>query len=466
MAAPTPADFPWESRDKEAMSKTAYDRPLRRANRSLAEENFELKRLLRKNGIPWSDVARDHLQQTKSMKHKTRANTKAQQSVELRVPMEVLLKVVEFALTSSSTIIDPLSPSVPENLTDHEKSSGNQIAIHLLATCRTLYVEGKRILWERNEFTFTTPETVINFGELNVDLRANIKHVNFRIIAHYFDDERRKFRHKLSRSYHPELGSKQALQIAIRPKESPMNRGGFRSYTWSQVSDFLVALRAPYVPKYKSKAPRPRLFPSLKSLRLDLVNFTETILPLPGKDLHDVAGHELARTLNELQITGIPCDEPGMKATAELVGMVKHNGLYLESVPTYIASNKGLQFLSERNWCGRVVRPIPYCDLPAHVPGEDIPDLDASPIVAKEKGYPDSDKEDDEFMIWKRVPYSRDSPNREWTIFSSLSGYRIPDFDSEDEMEDDYDFGHVCPSCGEPHPGSSFLEDEDMDYFD
>ncbi|KAK0391194.1 hypothetical protein NLU13_0695 [Sarocladium strictum] len=462
MATPSPWDFPWESRDKEVLAKVSYGLPMRRENQVLVDENLRLKRLLRENGISWSPIAQAHLQQTNPAKRKLRASTKARHPVELRVPIEVLLRIVEFALTSPEPIVDPLSPSNPEHLTDAEKSSGNQIAIHLLATCKTLYIEGKRVLWEKNEFTFTTPEAVRNFGELNAEARAKIRHVNFRIIAQYFDDERRKFRHRLDQSYHPNLKGNHALRVTIRPKESHRNRGGFRCYTWTQVADFLLALRAPYDPKFRGKGPRPHLLPSLTSLRLDLVNFTESLLPMPGKDLHDVANHEFARTLNELQLTGVTCDEPGMKATAELVGMVKDNGLYLESVPTYVVLNKRLGFLSERGWCGRIVRPAPFADMSAQKAAEAAGDASGVP---KEEGYPVTTKKEDEKIIWKRVPKLRDSYEREWAAFNCHSGYRILDLDSDDETDDDYDYHHICPSCGEAHPGSSFLDEDEDDYF-
>lgn len=454
MAVPQPSDFPWESRDKEVQAKISYDLPSRRENQVLADENLRLKRLLRENGIAWSPVAQAHIQRTNPTSRKTRAYTKAKQSTELKVPMEVLLRIVEFSLTSRHPIIDPLSPRKRENLTDPERVSLNQVAIHILATCKTLHVEGQRFLWERNSFTFTTPEAVRNFSKLDAGIRAKITHVNFRIIAQFWDDERRKFRHKLDQSYHSDLTRAHALRIAIRPKESPFNRGGFRCYTWSQVADFLTALGAPYVPKSPEKAPRPRLLPSLESLRIDLVNFTETLLPMPGSELHCVAHHELARTLNQLQITGVPCDDPGLKATAELIGIVKDRGLCLESAPTYVALNKGLQSLSDRPWCGRLVRPQMDHD-------GNTADLDGDFRAPKEKNYPETTRHDDETVLFKHVPVSRDSDRRTWIPFSLTSGYKVFYPDSDEETDDG--FPDLCPCCGEAHPGSSFMWDEDYD---
>lgn len=425
---------------------------MRRENRFLADENLKLKRLLRENGISWSPIALAHLQQTNPAKRMTRAGIKAREPTQLKVPVEVLLRIVEFSLSSSQPIIDPLSPRKLDNLTDREKTSSNKIAINILATCKSLNVDGKRYLWERNTFTFTSPEALRNFANLDAGIRAKITHVNFRVIAQYWDDERRRNRRKLDGSYHFDLASPQTMRLTVRPKSaSPLTRGGFRCYTWSQVADFLTALGAPYTPKRFGKDPRPRLLPSLISLRMDLVNFTESLLPMPGKELHDVSNHsEISRTFNQLQLTGVPCDESGMKATAELIGIIKDNGLYLESAPTYAAFPKRLQFLSDRTWCGRLVRPTPDLD------GDHL----GMPAAPKEEGYPETTSFDDEFILYKHMPITRDSKERTWVPFNLETGYRL----SEDSDEDtDADFPHVCPCCGEPHPGSSFLYDEDDD---
>lgn len=391
-----------------------------------------------------------------------------------RLPTEVILRILKFAMQSAHPIIDPLSRLSQENLSDKEKSHGNQIAIHFLATCKALHVEGTRYLWESNDFTFTTPEALRNFSELSAHYRNKITHLNLRIIARYYDDQRRK--HRLERGYHPDLKRDQLLKVRLRPKEPPLIRGGFRCYTWTQIADFLMALRAPYDPNHEDrKSPRPRLLPGLLTLRLDLVNFSETLLPFSGSELHEVASHELGCTLNELQVTGMPFDDAGLKASAELSGMLKDEGLYLDASPSFIAHTKYLQPLSGKRWCARVVRAHKGKgsdeDSDGFDDGDDEieglvhhnrhfhPTLGTMPPAPAEEGHPTSSR-DPEKVIWKRVPTDRDGNGRCWVQFSRLSGYEISEADWETDDEGN------CPCCGADHPGSSFLSfmmDQDDD---
>ncbi|KEY71355.1 hypothetical protein S7711_08550 [Stachybotrys chartarum IBT 7711] len=450
--------FPWECRDKEDQAKASYNHPLRRSNQALTEENLRLKRILRENGIAWSSVAHDHLKKLEPSKRRTRSSMTSQELGHPYLPTEVLLRILKYATKSAYPIIDPLSPLTFENLTEKEKAQGNQISIHFLATCKTIHYEGTRLLWEQNSFTFTTPQAVLHFAELKPEFRHKITHVNFRIIARYYDDQPRK--HKLERCYHSDLKKDQQLKVQMRPKESPLVRGGFRCYSWSGIVDFLHALRAPYDPTHRvPKQPRPRLLPALTSMRLDLVNFSDTLLPFSGSDLHDITSHELGCTLNELQVTGMPFDDTGMKASAELSGMLKDEGLYLDGPATYFAKTRHLQRLGGEKWCARVVRAWndtdkdgpPESDDEEHAfpLGPNRPAIGALPPAPQEDGHPMSSRDEDA-VIWKRVPLKRDREEREWIQFSRVNGYEINDVDSE--------FGETCPCCGEAHPGSSFLE--------
>lgn len=476
--APPQLVFPWECRDKEDQAWIAYNNPLRRTNQILVEENMRLKRILRENGISWSPLAQTHLNQNDPTRRKTRSSIAAagpSDSTSPFLPTEVLLRILKFAMKSKYPIIDPLSAVTAENLTDEEKKRGNQIAIHFLATCKAMHAEGTRFLWESNHFIFTTPQALRNFSELSFHYRHKILHINMRVIARYYDDQRR--RHKLEKYYHPDLKKDQPLKIHMRPKESPLVRGGFRCYTWNQVIDFLLALRAPFDPTYKDKkTPRPRLLPSLSSLRLDLVNFSDSLLPFSGSELHEVASHELGCTLNELQVTGMPFDDVGMKASAELSGLVKDEGLYLDASAAFIAHPRGLQSLSGDNWCARVIRA--YKDLKEEMEeeglglsGEDDDEneqfhlhsfegyhkIGTLPAAPSEEGHPPSTR-DEKRVIWKKVPVTRESDKRMWIQFSRTNGYEIEDsvWDSDDDR--------ICPCCGDSHPGSSILGFMSDDY--
>ena len=376
--------------------------------------------------------------------------------------MEVILRILKFALTSPHPIIDPLSSLTTANLTDIEKSRGNQVAIHFLATCRALHEEGTKIFWDSNTFVFTTPQAVRNLAELNPEYRNHMTHVTFRIIARYYDDQVRK--QKLERFYHKSLKKDIRLRVHQRPTEMPLIRGGFRSYAWTQIVDFLTALRAPYDPSFHLKSvPRPRLLPSLTSLRLDLVNFSDSLLPFSGPEFHDVTSHEFGCTLNELQVTGMPRDDAGMKAGAELSGLLKDEGLYLDGVASFFEPMKGsLHSLSGPSWCSRVVRAWKDRGDESDSDFDMSPDtifsrghtkIGVMPSAPEEVGHPESTRSED-VVFWKRVPTSRDSTKRSWIQFSRYTGYEASDVDSDDD---------ICPCCGDSHPGSSFLgflEDE------
>ncbi|KAG6032952.1 hypothetical protein E4U41_007067 [Claviceps citrina] len=456
------AAYPWEGRDREDQAKAAYNHPLRRTNQVLSEENMRLKRILLENGISWSPIAQAHMaQHSLALRRRTRSSMPSHELGCPSLPTEVILRILQFALQSPHPIIDPLSRLVPENLSDVEKSRGNQIAIHFLATCRALHAEGTRYLWESNTFVFTSPESLRHFSELSPEFRHKITSVNLRVIARYYDDQRRK--HRLERRYHPDLKRDQLLNVRLRPKEPPLIRGGFRCYSWSQIADFLMALRAPYEPDYKDRhSPRPRLLPSLLLLRLDLVNFSETPLSYSGSELHEVASHELGCTLNELQITGMPFDHTGLKVAAELSGMLKDEGLYLDGSAAYVAHKKHLQLLSGKKWCARVVRAskrkadAEIDDSSESDENEEPlrhrhihPRLGIMPPVPTEEGHPDSTRDQDR-VIWKRVPVTRESEERHWVQFSRAGGYEIPDTEWETDEEG-------CPCCGEGHLSASFL---------
>ena len=385
------------------------------------------------------------------------------------LPMEVILRILKFAMTSPHPILDPLSPLTVANLTDFERTRGNQIAIQFLATCRALQEEGTKILWNDNAFVFTTPEAVRNFADLNSEFRNRISQITFRIIARYYDDQPRK--PKLERQYHSSLKKDIRLRVSQRPKDNPLVRGGFRSYTWTQIVDFLAGLRAPYDPACHLKStPRPKLLPSLVKLRLDLVNFSDSLLPFSGPEFHDITSHELGCTLNELQVTGMPNDDAGMKAGAELSGLLKDEGLYLDGVAAFVALYKGsLQPLKGFSWVSRVVRARRELDDPSDSDFDMSPDtifsqghttgIGALPPAPEEVGHPPSFRNDD-LVIWKKVPESRDSETREWILFSRFSGYEVEDTDDEQD---------ICPCCGDAHPApllGAFLDDDEDDFSD
>ncbi|TQV98894.1 hypothetical protein IF1G_02974 [Cordyceps javanica] len=426
---------PWECRDKEDQAEALYNAPLHRSNRALAQENQRLKKLLRQHNIPWSSISQAHLSTVEPGRRKTRSSNAGSDTAGLRLPTEVLLRILKFAMTSPHPIVDPLSPLTQENISD----------------------------------------ALRHFGELPARFRHPVESVTLRVIARYYDDQRR--RHRLDAGYHADLKKDQPLRVHMRPRESLLVRGGFRCYTWSQIVDFLAAMRAPYEPTYRERSKaRPKLLPNLTVLRLDLVNFSDELVPFSGSELHGITSHELGCTLNELQVTGMPFDDAGMKASAELSGMLKDEGLYLDGPAAFVAHKKHLQELSGSKWCARIIRAWKsedgededmddmHDDHDSPLSGWHRPKLGILPPAPEESGHPVSTRPEGN-VIWKRVPVSRDRGERQWTEFSRFSGYEIDGTDSETDS-------NLCPCCGELHPGASFLdflmdddddEDEDED---
>ncbi|TPX15942.1 uncharacterized protein E0L32_000276 [Thyridium curvatum] len=482
--------FPWEGRDQDEQAKIAYNEPLRLKNKELEDENMRLKKLLREHGVPWSPAIANRFaelgfepQQSVARRQstrRTRASTAAS-SIEStgsklpRLPAEILLRIVHYAMTSSEPLVDPLSPTRPENITIQEKSRHKHLALGFLASCKAFRVEATRALWANNTFVFTTPQALLKFADLEFVFRSKISHVNLRIIAQFYDDEPRK--HKLDKDYHPTLKKDVNLRVQRRPKETSFARKGFHCYAWTQVIDFLSALRAPYDPKHEKNANRPRLFPNLKTMRLDFVSFPEYFLPYSDSSLHEVAAHDLGCTLDELIVCGLPSCEVGMKASADLAGMIKDDGLLLDGTPAFLQLRNCLKPLQGYNFVPKVIRAyrkaIRDAKNAAQANGAAASNSTAAqashdhhhaheliemPPAPEELGHPES-RYCKRKTIWKRVPVSSDSDQRDWMEFDRFSGYPIDDVV---DLWDDSDEEDICSKCGEFHGSMDYLDFDEL----
>lgn len=334
--------------------------------------------------------------------------------------MELLLHVLKFAMTSPHPIIDPLSPPSSENLSTLEKCRGNQIAIHFLSACRALHDEGTAYIWERNQFIFTSPQALRQLKRLDLRFRRTIKHITLRVIAHYFDDTDRQ--HMLEADYHPDLKTNRPLKVQRRLQRFPLVPGGFRCYTWLQIVDFLAALRSPY--DHLDQLPRLFMLPDLTSLRLDLVNFSTELVPMPGPEFHDMATHQLGCQLNELHVTGLPSDETGERAYIDLSGLLKDEGLYLRGSASFYADKKHLQVLSGDRWSARdrkdLLESVEFDD-DDPFSGLIYPTKGVLPAAPAQRNPPASTCTA-HTTIWKRVPKSRDDEERQWIEFLRATG--------------------------------------------
>lgn len=377
------------------------------------------------------------------------------------LPKEVQFLIIEYAMTSKYPIVDPLSKSTQDNMSDEEKQRGNQIAIGCMAVCSAFRNEATRILWTKNTFTFTTPMALRNFCNLPLEHRQDIKHVNLRVIATYYDDEPRC--HQIPQSYHPALRKDLSLKVRPRILEKNLTPKGFRAYTWAQAVDFLAALCPPFDPNHLGIPPRLRLLPGLETMRIDFVNFIERFLSFPDGSLRLMAANELGCTLNELMVTGLPCSEQGIRIGSELTGMLKDGGLFLDAAPTYVQTlgstgQTCMWCLHSRPYIPKAIRALRkfkedgdgnddnYDSDPSR--HEDLPRMPACPEVA---GHPMSTYVERP-TVWKKVPFARDEEERGWLEFDRGSGYPVgnaPDTPPEDDRPHDVVFG--CAKCDEMH---------------
>ncbi|KAI6783420.1 uncharacterized protein J7T54_004447 [Emericellopsis cladophorae] len=404
-----------DCRDKEDLAQIAFKNPLRTENQRLSEENARLKRILLSHSLSWSPASQAFLAGKGSCtQRKTRSSmSNPQKSGGLYLPAEIVLRVLKFAVQSHHPILDPLSPSNPAHMTEAEKNRGNQVAVNFLVTCKAIHVEGTKLFWKSNTFVFTTPEALTTFGALSAGFREDIRHITIRVIARYYDDQKTR-KLKLPATYHTDLKRDMKLKVAQRPKE-------------------------------------------------DLVNFTDRYLPPSGAELHDVASHEFGCTLNELQITGMPDGDIGSRANAELSGMLKDEGLFMDGIAAYWAPSAGqLQPLRGYYWAPRVVRAAmeDFSDDEDDLLGFDG-EITAwynqghshkgfAPPAPSEEGCPETCMPRDEY-IWKRVPRGRDEDSRDWVLFDRRTGREH--FDEDEDL---------CPCCGTWHESVYGADDLDL----
>ncbi|KAI0888570.1 uncharacterized protein GGS22DRAFT_60718 [Annulohypoxylon maeteangense] len=455
----------WECRDQADQAEIYYNHPLRTKVRHLEDENRALRRMLRKNGISWRPRSKPA---HKSNGRTTRSSGMVNCRPLPHLPVEIQLRILSFAVTSPQPILDPLCNVKPEHLLVQEKVKSNQIAIHFLATCKAYYAEGTKLLWSNNSFVFTTPEALRNFAEVPLKFRRDIKDINLRIIAKFYDDEDRT--RKIGRSYHPDLSKSFPLTVHTRPKENTPARRGFRAYGWYQLIDFLTALLPPYDPSQGSlstqSAPMPKLLPSLEKLRIDFVNFGVDLHVGPPAQLHDLASHQFGCSLNELVLTGLPNDEVGERVSNELAGLLKNEGLLIDHAPIMIGYKNSIRLLTcdsvKCHYSSRVIRAAGNIDLNPYVHGDELHAHSFGlefPPAPKDEGKPPHSFYHSCRTIWKKVPVKLGGDERKWELFDRISGQPWDEVEEEATMYDyssigGPDIGISCENCGEIHPGA------------
>lgn len=405
-----------------------FNYPLRASLSNLQQENLRLKRLLRENGVAWSPISQAYLRGSSTSLRQTRSERFNPASSLPNLPMEAILSILRYALQSPYEIIDPLSPLVPRNLTPQEKRRGNQVAIHFLVTCRALHIEGTKLLWQNNDFVFTSTEALRRFGQLEPTFRNSITHITLRIVARYFDDKKRHHRLRVAGLGH----ERPPIPVTMRPGDLPFSRGGFRCYAWNQVYDFLKVLSMPCRPNHRPRnGSRLQLMPGIKSMRMDLINFDHDLPPRIA-NIHGLVSHELVCTLDELQITGMPFLSHE-RVAHELSNLLKDRGLFLRSSQAFLFTKGELRRELDDCWDPRVVRCWEDCpDFGDETDDtDDIANWVARPlniVPPVPLVHPEQGDKGDKSLVWKRISLGTCTAGRAWLPFSVTTG--LPDEDN------------------------------------
>lgn len=393
---------------------------LQALNTCVIEENRRLKALLDQHNIPY--VVRDNSLKTHrmSLRHA---------KVLPLLPKELQLKILGYALTCPHPIIDPFIKHRVEHLTQEERKTRKKIPVNLFVVCRDFQSEGLRLFIANNDFIFTQLAALHRFAQVPAQLRSGINHVTLRIVGRYYDNEQRK-QNFLGLSYHPELRDFKT-PITRRPEGANMDRG-LHAYCYYQFGDFLKALLVP-----KPTGPRSieKLLPSLKSIRIDLVNFCDYLWH-PGRDFAAIIRWQTGPIVEEMIITGVPEDDPEEGVESLLDRLVIKEGVFSSGPPIFASAVKHLKPLRPLGLATRVVR--------AETNSEKLK-------KGLEYTHPEGGKAPPSFYppgrtIWKYTQDRLDKPQKRWIEFDRRTGYPAEDVDMWSDIGDD----EMYDSDGEP----------------
>lgn len=177
----------------------------------------------------------------------------------------------------SCPIIDPGTRLSSSHMTSAEKKSTKLSPNNFLLCCKAFNIEGNIFLWTTNDFVFTQVAAVAKFWSFPRRQRLLIERITFRIVGRYYNDTPGIADFYASGFYHEDCRNLN-LPIIQRCPSLRAGRNGLQSYCWRQIADFLDHLC-----RFKYTASRSKgegsmqttslLFPSLKSMKLDLVLF-------------------------------------------------------------------------------------------------------------------------------------------------------------------------------------------------
>ncbi|KAF8857242.1 hypothetical protein BDZ45DRAFT_674890 [Acephala macrosclerotiorum] len=267
------------------------------------------------------------------------------------IPNEILLRILSFAVTSSATLTDPFYKGRRDTMTKEENLARREINVNFLATSKFFNVEGTRLLLENNEIVFTQAPALANFAKIPRALRSAIQHVTLRVVGRYYGERARKGIDLSGDAPYNSSLSNFTIPLLAQP-DGIKRDGGIQAYCYTQLLDFLKAFR---MPQHRVSGKQNKLLPSLKTMRLDLVNFCEH-LPPGDLILAPVLRWHLGQFLDELLVTGTVWYE--IDDTAHVLrNIVKDGGLFSEASAVFISVKDGLKILPGHGINHHLVRP-------------------------------------------------------------------------------------------------------------
>jgi hypothetical protein len=406
-----------------SLASRRYD-ALENENKSHIDEIKRLKAILAAHKIP-SDPAVNFAVHPRRLT--LRRSTQAPTKPLPKLPIEIQLRILRFALTSPDPIIDPFYKRRRDTLTKKEwEQCTMQINIHFLATCKAFQIEGLQMLFANNSFIFTQVRALENFAKLPTHLRSTITQVTLRVVGRYYDEVAGKRDLTGNVPYHTSI-NQLMMPIIARPP-GMINDKGIQAYCWEQVADFLRALLMPTPPSVF----RQKLLPRLDTLRIDLVNFCDH-LPYGGYQFSSLVRWHVGQIVDELLVTGAPEDDMDEGYSNEekvLHQLVRDEGLVGSAAPQFVSTSKSLKPLRGRGIAQQVVRAdkepkYQSAKAPIHPEGGEHP-----PSIYKPGR-----------TIWKWTSDSLADPEKRWIEFHRRTGMPADDFYDEMDMWSDLDDG-------------------------
>ena len=407
----------WETPSLTPSALQINHEVLQAQNQSNLAEIQRLRTLLEAHGIKWAKETPPQSARTSTRKKLRQASTipwNRRSSARLNKPLphlpnEIIVRILGLLVTQPEPIIDPFWKLRPENMTKKERKKA-AINIEFLATCRAFKVEGTRLLIANNSLVFTQLEALQNFSNISGVNRSLITDITLRIVGKYYDSKAGKRTLYGDSDYHEDVADP-TVYVAARPDGASKDKG-VQGYCWQQVLDFMQAL----VP-ISTTSKRSLLLPALKTMRLDMVNFSEH-LPFIGSTMISILRWHVGQLVDELTLTGFFEDSELGPEDRYMENLVKDEGMFFRSPPAFasVVQSKERQYLRplpcyDDSLIYRVIRP----KFPVKFKQQTHPDGGSAPKSKYPKGA----------TIWKWTTVSLNDPEKTWVEFHRGCGFPV-----------------------------------------